>query len=395
MDSEVLILGGGVAGLATAAALAEAGVQCVVAEAAEAFGTHSSAQNAAILRTLMSSKVLTRLGRTSARVMFDPPPAFARPLIQSCGLLLMADHADAPALAAWQAAAGEVDFSPTVPQTARDIRARAPHVKHPDADRFGAEEFAGLWLPREGVIDIAALMLGFAKQATQHGATLLTRATALEVSRLGARWSVRLKDGRTLTAEQIVIAGGAWAQTLGRQVGSTLDFAPRRRHLVVATLGDTPLDLPVVWNHSTSGRMFYTRPEVPGLLMCACDEALIEPTTTADLASCQKDPAVLEAVAAMTEEFMPAWANARVQSYWAGWRTFATADAQRFVIGADPDVDGLFWSAGLGGHGMTAAFEVGRLGAKAITDARGLRAPQLDGDPYDEAFAPRHVVART
>lgn len=395
MDSEVLILGGGVAGLSTAAALSEAGVRVVVAEAAEAVGTHSSAQNAAILRTLMSSEVLTRLGRASARVMFDPPPAFARSLIQSSGLMLMADHADAPALAAWQAAAGDVDFSPTVPLTAREIRTRAPHIRHPDAERFGKDEFAGLWLPREGLIDIAALVQGFAKHATQHGATILTQATASEVTRHGERWSVTLKDGRTLRAEQLVIAGGAWAQSLGRQLGSTLDFAPRRRHLVVATLGGAALDLPVVWNHSTTGRMFYTRPEVPGLLMCACDETLVEPTTTADLESCPKDPAVLEAVAAMTEEFMPAWANARVQSYWAGWRTFASADTQRFVIGPDPDVEGLFWSAGLGGHGMTASFEVGRLGALAITQARGVRAPQLEGDTYDQACAPRHVVAST
>ena len=38
----------------------------------------------------------------------------------------------------------------------------------------------------------------------------------------------------------------------------------------------------------------------------------------------------------------------------------------RFIIGEDARCEGFFWVAGLGGHGVTTCFSVGRLAADAI-----------------------------
>ena len=48
----------------------------------------------------------------------------------------------------------------------------------------------------------------------------------------------------------------------------------------------------------------------------------------------------------------------------AGLRTM-TPDG-RFVIGEDPRVKKFYWVAGLGGHGLTTSFSVGRLAADLI-----------------------------
>jgi D-arginine dehydrogenase len=53
---------------------------------------------------------------------------------------------------------------------------------------------------------------------------------------------------------------------------------------------------------------------------------------------------------------------------WACLRTFAKDE--RFVIGPDPHVRGLYWVAALGGHGMTSAWAVGRLAAQVILGRR-------------------------
>ena len=45
-----------------------------------------------------------------------------------------------------------------------------------------------------------------------------------------------------------------------------------------------------------------------------------------------------------------------------------------FLIGPDPDVDGLFWAAALGGHGVSCSAGVGRLAAAHL----------LDEEPSDE-----------
>ena len=46
---------------------------------------------------------------------------------------------------------------------------------------------------------------------------------------------------------------------------------------------------------------------------------------------------------------------------WSGMRTFTSDDD--FLIGPDPDVEGLYWAAALGGHGVTCSKGVGRLAA--------------------------------
>jgi len=46
------------------------------------------------------------------------------------------------------------------------------------------------------------------------------------------------------------------------------------------------------------------------------------------------------------------------------------------VLGRDPHAARVFWVAGLGGHGVTCAWEVGRLAADAILD-RAAPPPEL------------------
>ena len=53
----------------------------------------------------------------------------------------------------------------------------------------------------------------------------------------------------------------------------------------------------------------------------------------------------------------------------------------RFVIGPDPDLGGLFWVAGLGGHGMTTSAGVGELAARGLVEG-------ALPSPYREAFDP-------
>jgi glycine/D-amino acid oxidase-like deaminating enzyme len=61
-----------------------------------------------------------------------------------------------------------------------------------------------------------------------------------------------------------------------------------------------------------------------------------------------------------------------------------TADG-RFAIGPDPDVAGLVWVAGLGGHGMVCGAEVGRLGAAALLG-------ELEREPLARALDPARLV---
>jgi D-arginine dehydrogenase len=73
-----------------------------------------------------------------------------------------------------------------------------------------------------------------------------------------------------------------------------------------------------------------------------------------------------------------------IHRYWAGFRTIANDG--RFVIGWDPQAEGFFWVAGLGGHGVTTSSAVGALAADLLTAGR---------DKEAEAFSPARFSKRT
>jgi D-arginine dehydrogenase len=187
---------------------------------------------------------------------------------------------------------------------------------------------------------------------------------------------VRLAGGEELRAERVVLAAGGWAGRLGQRAGSRVALEPTRRHLLV-TEADARVDprWPVVWVH---GQPFYCRPESGGLMISACDQVAVDPD------ACAVDPAVLATIAESTARFMPRFAAARAAHAWCGMRTM-TADG-RFAVGPDPDLAGLFWVAGLGGHGMVAGAEVGRIAAELL-----IHGPA--GEPLAGALDPARLVA--
>ena len=99
-------------------------------------------------------------------------------------------------------------------------------------------------------------------------------------------------------------------------------------------------------------------------------------------------PAARERLAEVFTAFMPALRSVRPSRCWAGIRVL-TPDG-RFVIGPDPAVDGFFWVAGLGGHGMTTACGVGAISAAGIVEG-ALPSPYADAfdvDRFQSATAP-------
>ncbi len=360
--AEIVIVGGGVAGLATAYHLAahrDAG-RVVLVERNAMLAAESSALNAAILRTLDEDVLTSRIALRSAGFLRAPPVDFADvPLVRPRGLLLLAAKGEERALERQAEAVGEgLRFE----WLDRDgIAARHPWIQPQGA--------GAVFLPDDGEIDIAALTLGFARGARARGVEIVKSAPVAEIAveRGGVR-GVRLETGARIDAPRVVIASGGWAAELGARAGSRVRLRPTRRHLMVTrpAAGIDP-DWPVVWQLGDDA--FYARPESGGMLLCACDLTDAEPD------GLRRDDAVRELIARKAARFMPELLHGAAGHFWCGLRTL-TADG-RFVIGADGDVDGLHWVAGLAGAGMVCGAEAGRLAAALL-----MRAPV---DPDERA----------
>lgn len=330
--AEVVIVGGGIAGLSTAFHLARSGTRGIVLLDREDHpGTYASGHNAAIARALTGRPEHTTLTVEGRRRLQESGLMTARG-----GLLLSVGRGPLDAFEA-EAAAHGVEAH------------RGEGVPLP-----GLQATEHLTIPGDGVIDIAGLLAHCAEGARGAGADLRFGC--------GLRGLHSTEDGFTLDTDRgplqsrvLVNAAGAWAGDVGRMAGSPLAFTPLRRHLVWSS-APYPADRPWAW---WVDRPFYLRPESGGLLMCPCDESAVplpsrgrQPDT---------DVAALEHLFESLRELSPDLAERPITRSWSGLRTFAPD--RRFVLGWDAVNPRLFWVAGLGGHGMTSGLAVGALAA--------------------------------
>ena len=365
---DTVVIGAGFAGAATAYHLTGLGVTDVLLLEREAIpGFHASGRNAAMIRQCVPDPALAELTRDGAAFLRNLPSDWPAPVqFKQSGSLLLGSKTGWDKLrrdAEIDRSLG-VDVSLWTPEQAKAL---VPILE-------GAEFDGAVWCATDGTIDIHALLSGYLKVATSRGARIRYGSAVQAVHPTGANGLEVRVNGETIQTRVLVNASGAWANTIAEMAGAAkLPLRPCRRHLFVSP----PLDWvdagwPFVWDVSHD---IYFRPEGEGLLLCACDQE--------ELAPCDPpvDETVKEILAEKIHNYIPALSRASITKGWAGFRTLS--DDGRFVIGWDPKVKGIFWVAGLGGHGVTSSPAVGKLAAGLI-----LNGPLKNSD----AFSPARFV---
>lgn len=337
---EILIVGGGIAGLSTAFHLAQAGQKGVLLVDREDLpGFCASGHNAGIARQLTGRAEHTALTIEGAARLHAAGLIVARG-----GLLLGAEVGGTETLALEAASLGLA--------VSRGTGSGLPGLR-------AAEHLA---IPSDGVIDIDRMLNHCAEGARAGGAQLRYGTEVQAIQASGEGFDVATDQG-ALRARILVNAAGAWCGRVGGMAGGlTVPFVAPRRHLIWSN-APYPVDRPWAW---WADRPLYVRPESGGLLLCVCEEEEI--ALPERHAQPETDAAILENLSASLRELAPDHADLPIVRLWSGLRTFAPD--RRFVLGFDPINPNLFWVAGLGGHGMTSGLAVGEHAAQAILGRR-------------------------
>jgi sarcosine oxidase subunit beta len=243
----------------------------------------------------------------------------------------------------------------------------------------------GTFCPTDGFVDPHSVMMGFMLRARERGARLWldTAVTGIE-SEQGAVRAVTTSRGRVET-RAVVNAAGAWAADVARLAGCDLPVKPLRRQLVPTEPFDKlPARFPMVIDMSTG---FHFRREGRGILLAWNDpEETVGFKTDFDLS-------FIEKILTRAARRVPCLAEAEVnpQRAWAG--LYEMTPDHHAIIGAAPDVRGLFLANGFSGHGVMHSPATGRLiselilhGETRLLDARPLRPERFsEGDLLAEA----------
>lgn len=351
ISAHCVIIGAGFAGAATAYHLARRGVRDIlILEQERVAGAHSSGRNAAMVRQVVPEPTLMPLTRDGAAFIRNLPSDWPIPTsFQQNGSLLLASEEGLKKLLRDAGTAQELGIE--VEFWSREVaEKRVPVLKE-------AEFEGAVWSPTDGVVDIHALIDGYLKAAMSRGVIIRYGSPVQSINVRQDRVVAVATTDDVITTEVVVNAAGPWAAMIGTRAGaSDVPLRACRRHLVFTPpLPWVDQKWPFVWNVSHD---VYFRPESGGLLLSPCDQDEMSPGVP------PTDNSITELLADKVKRCLPGISNIAIKGSSAGFRTLS-ADG-RFVIGWDPKVEGFFWVAGLGGHGVTTSSSVGALAADLI-----------------------------
>jgi D-arginine dehydrogenase len=358
-STDIIVIGGGIAGATAAAHLAEA-CRVVLLEMEETAGYHSTGRSAAVwIQNYGPPDVRDLTG--ASRAFFETPPAnfTEAALMAQRPCLFLARPGEAADLDTLLAdARGLCEIS--VPEA----RGMIPVLRETYAVRAAVEHDAF-------DMDVAALHAGFLRLLRARGGSVVLGApvTAVEPG-----FRVVTPKG-AFTAPIVVNAAGAWASPVAALAGALpIAITPRRRTacIVDGPPGHDPSRWPLVGD---VGDSFYCRPEArTKLLVSPADEAPVQPHDV------QPDEIDVATGIDNMQQALDVPVR-RVEHAWAGLRSFSPDGS--LVIGPDPRLDGFFWMAGQGGYGIQTSPAAGRLLAGLVL-----------GSGHDAALAARVAPSR-
>ena len=338
--ADFLVLGGGIAGLSAASALARHG-RVVVLEAEDAVGFHSSGRSATYYHFGIGNAPVRALTAFSRSFFEQPPQDFAPdPLCRATPALFIARANMVQALHDLHAEMQK--FTDTTAEVSEaEMRQLFPPLKTgPDAVVAGVVDTGGRRLDANG------LLQGYVRRVRGNDGEMLTGQRAARIERHGESWMVQTQTGDRFAAAVLVNAAGAWADHVAELAGvQPLGLQPKRRTIIVfdPPPGTHVQDWPFV---KAAVDDFYILPEAGRLMASPVDEIPSAPTDA------QPEEYDLALAAWKVEEYTYLKVP-RIAHKWAGLRSFV---ADRIpTAGFATDAPGFFWLAGQGGYGLQTA----------------------------------------
>lgn len=345
--SDILIIGGGIAGIAAAARLAPHGAVTLL-DMEDSLAYHASGRSAAMYEPYYGAAPVVALSLASGAYYRALPQ-----LLTPRGVMMVAGAGDA---AAFTQDCGEMNLDPIEMDAALGL---VP-ILNPAAVAHVAYGNHG-W-----DIDTDLLISHFAKLARAQGAQIMPKARVTGLHAVGGGWQVDTARG-ALRADIVINAAGPWADAVAQMAGlAPKGLMPLRRSMarIAAPAGADVARWPMVFG---PGEAWYMKPDAGALIVSPAEEHPMPPHDAF------ADDMVLAEGLARYQAMVTAPVT-RLLASWAGLRTFAPDRVP--VIGADPAAPSFFWAAGLGGYGFQTADGASRLLADLVLG----RAPDFDPD---------------
>lgn len=227
---------------------------------------------------------------------------------------------------------------------------------------------AGSYSPADGQADPPRTTRALAAAAQRHGATYWTRTACLSLTTQGNRVTgVRTERG-DVTAETVILASGAWSDTLAGDIGLRLPIHTRAFQMVLSTPATPGLLRPVI---GALSRPLSLKQIDDGAFLLG-GGWLGDPTP--DRSSYTLRQSSVEGNWQTARGLLPAVGDQQIARAWCGLEAESIDEIP--FIGWAPEHERLYLALGFSGHGFAISPAVGRAVAD---DLAGQPVPSLSG----------------
>ena len=339
MDADILIIGGGIAGLSLAWKLAP-GAAVVVVETETELAFHTSSRSARQMQPNYGPAPIRELTLRTIEMVQDISATLPAPILRPRPLLTVGSRTEIAELAAAYPSLKTLDHA--------QVQALAPEVDPTVYDAATLDDTA-----KE--VDVPTLVEYYRLEAVTAGAVVLTGAQVTSATRRGEGFEVTAGE-HVINAAVVVDAAGAWADEVGEMFGARpRGLVPHRRSVAIVQTS-VPVN-PSGVMVDPADESFYYRPDGANLLISPC-ESVPAPASNAQVS----DADIAALIARLND--LTGWGITTVVRSWTGLRT--SPDDGLPVVGFDDDVRGFFWLAGQGGYGIQTSAALATLAADII-----------------------------
>jgi sarcosine oxidase, subunit beta len=375
--SDVLIVGGGLVGTATAFFLTQRGQRVTLFEqqlvGQQASGTNFGnvrRQGRPLFELPMANRAIA-IWRRMPELVGSDVEYLQRGHLRIC-------YRDRPEylerFATYAAEAAPLGLSLEILEGAA-LRARFPF--------FGPEVLAGSWSAEDGHANPRLAAPAFARAAARGGAKILEQVEVREAVHDGAQFEVALADGGRWRAPALLIAAGAWSAPLAAAFGETVPLVTRAPTMSVTEPVPYAIEPSIGVSTPVERESVYFRQIPRGNVIIGGS------TRGPSWTDARRAPVVPENTLSQLQQIrrlVPGFGALQLIRVWSGVESYTPDDIP--VISASARVPGLFYGFGFSGSG----FQISPGAGETLAELMATGATSIDLRPYSIArFATRQA----